>query len=110
MRFLSKMRINGHLSTSLNKDFAFKEIQKINDKESNLVLFEFNFVNGTKHGYCFHVNSAYYSLYPHEQELILHTGYFFHIDQARMVVDNGHEVIKVVLIARSHEEQGPVEL
>ena len=74
------------------------------DETKNLVLFEFNLVNGTKHGHCFHVNSAQYSIYPHEQELIIHTGFYFNIENAKMVPDNGREVIKVTLQTRSHEE------
>ena len=75
------------------------------DVESdNLVLFEFNLVNGTKHGHCFLMNSAQYSDYPFEQELVVHTGYFFNIVNAVQVVDNGLELIKVTLRSRSHEE------
>ena len=105
VKFMNRMNVNGHLSASMDKKYAFDMIKQGEPFEhgQNLVLFEFNLPYGTKHGYCFQMNSPLYSVYPREQEVVLHTGYFFYIDSVKKVFDKGHETVTITLNARTVE-------
>ena len=77
------------------------EMKEKMNKHLTLVLFEFNLVNGTKLGFCFNMNSPVLTLYPHEQEVILHSGYFFNIDSVKTSKEDGF-ILKISLSSRSH--------
>ena len=75
---MSIFEFKGYISTSLNKEIAFSFMFRGLSKDVVPVLYQIHNLHIDGYHY-FKLDNADYSLFPYEQEVLLHTGLSFEI-------------------------------